>query len=306
MNNIDSYKVGNSSIKISRDLGCNLFDWQVDGYKLLYTPPGFLETDWDFPLGGNPILIPSVGRTWDRTGAEAVAERYTVAGDEKVYNMPCHGVGLISDWRKTSENLTASEAVINYEMTIPEAVQQAHYPWNLSLAVAFTLSEKELSIDAVVTNRDNRVAPYAFGYHPFFKIGDESRQGLSVHMPIKHKLELYPGLLIPTGNLLPCDPILKMERGVEYDGGYVVSEGSRASIVDEAHGVKIHVDIDPTFELFVVYSSSTGEFVCLEPWSKGLGMFETLKEPGWETRGDLLTLEPGESKHIGVKYWVEL
>ncbi len=303
---VDTYQAGNSSMRIAQGLGCNLFDWRVDGRPLLYTPPGFLETEWDFPLGGNPILIPSVGRTWDRTGTEPIAERYTIAGDDKVYTMPCHGVGLISDWRKIGENVGESEAVVSYEMRIPEAVRQAHYPFDISLVVTFTLRDRELLVDAVVTNQDTRIAPFAYGYHPFFAIGDTKRRGLSVHMPIENKLELFPGLLIPTGKQLPCDPVMKMEPGVEYDGGYVVSTGTRASIIDESNGLKIHVDVDDTFELFVVYSSSTGEFVCLEPWIRGLGEFENLSKPGWETAGNLLLLDPGESRKIRVKYSVEL
>ena len=305
MSIVDTYQAGNSSMRIARGLGCNLFDWRVDGRALLHTPPDFLEKQWDFPLGGNPVLIPSVGRTWDRTGAEPVAERYRISGDDKAYAMPVHGLAMVADWKKTREAQSGPEAVVSYEMRLPEAVRQAHYPFDISLAITYTLRGRELLIDGVVTNQDTRIAPFAYGYHPFFAVSDAKREGLSVHMPIENTLELCPGLLVPTGNLLPCNPVLNLEPGVEYDGGYTISTGSRASIVDDANGVKIHVDVDETFELFVVYSAATGGFVCLEPWSRGLGEFESLREPGWETLGKMLVLRPGESKRIQVKYSVE-
>ena len=51
-------------------------------------------------------------------------------------------------------------------------------------------------------------------------------------------------------------------------------------LVDRPAGHTINIDFDETAELLVVYAPGGADFMCLEPWTRGLGGFGALRKPG--------------------------
>ena len=76
---IDRFTVGGAEFAIARELGCNLFSWVVDGREVFHRPAGFPERGLPYE-GGNPLLFPAVGRTWDRSVEPPAADAYRLAG----------------------------------------------------------------------------------------------------------------------------------------------------------------------------------------------------------------------------------
>jgi galactose mutarotase-like enzyme len=76
------------------------------------------------------------------------------------------------------------------------------------------------------------------------------------------------------------------------------------SLVDRRAGHTVHVDFDNNCELFFLYSPDGSDFVCIEPWTRGLGAFESLKDPGWESGKLIPVLQPGETIEFKATFGV--
>jgi galactose mutarotase-like enzyme len=303
---IDRYSLNDgSSFSIAPDFGCNLFSWHVGGREVFYRPKGVPGERGKFYKGGNPVLFPSVGRTWDRSGDKPRPESYRIYGLEEEYRMPIHGILPDAVWKKTAEQVKESTIRVEYGCCIPREIRGRHYPFDIDFRLAYTIVPGNLSATAFFRNAGATPAPLAFGYHSYFALSDNSRQGVKIDLPCSQRLQLDPESLVPTGAVVPVDSTLMLEDGVQYDAVFSGMCGHRASLTDTGAARVIHIDFDDWIEALVVFSTAGASFVCIEPWTRGLGAYETLCRPGWEGAGTLNILQPGETRTIRVSYSVE-
>ncbi len=260
----------------------------------MYCPEDLPQTAQKITGGGNPILFPSVGRTWDHSSGEPVAGVYRVFGHEKPYFMPSHGVLFMSEFRKIDEQTTSDSITTAYETRISEKIREASYPFDLSLTQRFTLKANSVELESTIINHGGVPAPCAFGYHPYFAISNPKREGITVRMPVAKRLLLTPDTILLTGESEPTDGIFDLQADLNYDQPFGEPTGTRMSIIDRNAGHTINVDFDKKCELFLLYSPAGSDFVCIEPWTRGLGAFEQLKEPDWESGKLIPVLQPGE------------
>jgi galactose mutarotase-like enzyme len=300
----DTYKIKpNSGFVIAPLFGCNLISWTVEGKPVFYYPDSFSREPGNFFKAGNPILFPSVGRTWDLSGGEPIPEQYRIFGDSRVYRMPTHGVLPSGHFQRRRERVSGDRVEVEYLFTLRQAIQESHYPFDVRFMQRYVLKACSVKMEAILENHGQSVAPFAFGYHPYFNL--ESRQGVEVHLPCREQLRLDPKLLIPTGSETFSGGVLTLAEDVSYDNVFGGLTGQRASIVDKKGGRTIHIDFDSNVENLVVYSPVGSKYVCLEPWTKGLGGFGSLAEDGWQKGDRINVLKPGETRTIEVSYTVE-
>ena len=76
-------------------------------------------------------------------------------------------------------------------------------------------------------------------------------------------------------------------------------------LIDRPAGRTINVDFDQSAEMLVVYAPDSADFMCLEPWTRGLGGFAALREPGWEKGKAVPVLEAGEVREFASRFSVE-
>jgi len=294
---IDTYTLDEgTSCGIAPDWGCNLVSWKVDGAELMYCPPGLPEEATKITGGGNPILFPSIGRTWDRSSCEPIPGIYRIYGSDKTYFMPSHGILFLSSFEKAGVVRTVEGITVQYDLTVPEKVREENYPFDVGLTQQFTLRQKSVELEAVLTNHGSIPAAAAFGYHPYFAISNPGREGVKVRLPVSRRLLLTPDTILPTGETEPADGQIDLVPDVYYDHLFDGRTGDRMSLIDRKAGRAIHVDCDEKFEMFVLYAPDGAEFVCIEPWTRGLGAYERLREPGWESGESIPILQPGESR----------
>lgn len=300
----DTYELGaNTVMSIAPEYGCNMFSWVVNGREILYCPGDLFRSLENFFAGGNPILYPSVGRTWDRSGSKPNAGIYQINGGKGTYQMPLHGIVPLGTWHKRWEKVTDDCIQVEYAFFVPEEVLSRHYPFDVSFRLCYTLNSAKVKMEAFFENKGNSSAPLAFGYHPYFRITDKN--SVQLHLPCRRRVLLDPELLIPTGEETPASPILSLEENKAYDMAFGNVNTNRASIVDQKAGITVHVDFDENIEMFVIYSGLNCEYVCLEPWTKGLGAYETLKRDNWQDTKQLYILQPQEKKIIRIEYSIE-
>lgn len=70
-------------------------------------------------------------------------------------------------------------------------------------------------------------------------------------------------------------------------------------------GRRIHVDIDKNIADFIIASPKKTPAVCIEPWTAGLGAYETLASPDWQSEPSLELVQPGATRTVEIRYTVE-
>lgn len=294
-----------NSITIAPNWGCNMFSWVMGGKELIFCPPDLPRTAQKITGGGNPILFPSIGRTWDRSSGEPIPGNYRVYGIDKTFYMPSHGVLFMCELTKSDEQAGPDQLKVTYQTRIPQKVQDENYPFDLGFTQSYTLERGSVLLEAEITNYGPVPAPCAFGYHPYFAISNPQREGISVSLPAARKLELTPDTVMLTGESQPTDGEYDLLDGIYYDWAFDEPTGTRMSIIDRRAGHAIHVDSDPKCELFVLYSPGLSDFVCIEPWTRGLGAYEQLKNPGWESGEVIPVIDSKESVKYMARFSVE-
>ncbi|MGQ9456032.1 MAG: aldose 1-epimerase [Armatimonadota bacterium] len=303
---IDKYEVARGShCFIAREWGCNLISWVVQDEEIMYCPPELPLLATKITGGGNPILFPSVGRTWDLSGDEPKLGPYRVYGSERMYHLPNHGIVFKSKFELTGVLKSPYLVTAVYVLSIPEEVRNQSYPFDVRLVQSFTLKPSRIDLWARITNYDSRPAPVAFGYHPYFRISSPTRKGVEVRLPATKELVLTRDTVLPTGETKDFDGILRLSSGKDYDNAYVGITGRRASLIDRKAKRILHIDFDQNTEILVVYAPDSAEFVCIEPWTKGLGAFMHLNNPDWEKTEKVRILQPGETMSFSVAFIVE-
>ena len=302
---MDEYTVGDStSYAIAPEFGGNLCRWRMSGADILYSPPGFPNASMRVYDGGIPLMFPSVGRTWDRTAAQPVSDRYRIWDDSETRSMPIHGILPLCRWTKRAEALGACEVSATYELEVPPSIAAAHYPYAVSYLQTFVLTAESVEIHASLTNNGARTAPVAFGLHPYFRLSNSARIGVSIHLPCTHRVELDDELLVPTGKTTPLVGPFGFDHTASYDAAFSGMNGKQARLVDRNAGHEIAIEIDDSIEMFVLYAPLNASFVCIEPWTRGLGAYETLRDGHWTAGETIAALNAGETKSVSVRFVV--
>jgi aldose 1-epimerase len=220
--------------------------------------------------------------------------------------MPSHGLVYRGKFVKTEEEQCGDRSSALYRLDIPAKVLEESYPFDVAYSQRFTLTPKSIELETVLTNNGASPAPMAFGHHPYFRVSNPAREGVEVRLPVTKWLKLDPETILFTGESEPAEGVLKLEAGVYYDHVFAGLTGSRMSLVDKQAGRTIHVDFDENFELMTVYAPDGSEFVCIEPWTRGLGAFGELNKPGWESGELIPVIKPGETRTLRAVFGVEL
>jgi len=302
----DAYHLANGvSCRIAADMGCNLLSWVVDGREVFHVDPGFGQDPRKFFYGGNPVLFPAVGRTWDRTGSTPRFGVYRIYGHTGEYFMPLHGLLQSAECQRTAQLVGKDRVRVEYSVRLPESVRQKSYPFDVSLALAYTLEQQSLCLNAAITNHGSDAAPFSLGYHPWFATADPGRRGVEAFLPCTHMRTIDPHLSVPDGGRRALSGPLRFDAETSYDGVYAGLTGTRATLRDHVGGRQIHVDVDMSIADFVVASPKTIPAVCIEPWTAGLGAYEILGAANWQAASALPLIPPGATRTVQVRYAVE-
>ena len=289
---IDRFTVGGAEFAIARELGCNLFSWVVDGREVFHRPAGFPERGLPY-AGGNPLLFPAVGRTWDRSVQPPTADAYRLAGQERPLAMPIHGFLDRCRIGPPQVDRSADYVTLTYAVVVPEALARASYPWPVALHLVLTLTARRVEIELHLRNLGGTPAPYAFGAHPYLAISESGRDGVSLALPASRSVELDPELLVPSGTTRALADPFRLDPETSYDDVFAGLSGADAVLTDRGAGRRVAVGYDGSITQFVVYAPRAAPFVCVEPWTAGLDGFSRLADPSWREKPPLPVLAPG-------------
>ncbi|MCU0779756.1 MAG: hypothetical protein MUF04_01490 [Akkermansiaceae bacterium] len=279
-------------------------EWTWRGIPILTGPENAVASASGLPAFGNPVLFPAVGRTWDFTapGAPELGW-YTLAGSPQRLRMPVHGLAGRAAWHQRHQDQAAGGPLeLGYEWSPDTDERRECYPFDVLLQLDFRLDALSLEIAARVVNRGERAAPFALGFHPYFRLADPAKA--RVRLACGEELALDPALGVPAGSRAVDGGVcLTLAPDEPCDRVFASIGTPREALIEHAGPAHdLRVSFDAGFEQLVIYRRANANFICTEPWTRGLGGFGTLREPGWEQSASLNILPPGGTWQARLRY----
>jgi galactose mutarotase-like enzyme len=291
---IHRWRAGNSTFLALPERGARLMNWNLalgDGSirDILYWPElGSLD---GFPSvrGGNPVLFPFAGRSFDQGEAD-----HWRAADGVRRPMPRHGLarqGTFSLSRLDGRGFAA-----RFE---PGEEARAAYPFDYEFTVTYRFEPLAFSCEYTLQNLGDTPLPWSPGHHFYFTVPwseGSARADYLIRIPAgQHLRQDSAGQLVPApgpaANATLADPAL-------LDLIHTGLRGNEAVFGEKGRPGDISIQLGtakkpPGDSTFVTWSESPeSPFYCVEPW---------MGPPGAATHGRGLQLvPPGQTRNFVV------
>ncbi|MSU45547.1 MAG: aldose epimerase [Lacunisphaera sp.] len=162
---IFKWQVGASSFLALPEMGARLMNWSVtlgDGSvrDIIYWPEIDNLDNLAAVRGGNPILFPFGGRTYDR--GEIHQWR---ADDGERRPMPMHGLARQGKFRTTRLDEGGYSAQF-----VPDDFAKTAYPYDYEFVVSYRFDPLGIFVELQLTNLGTRPMPWSAGHHFYFTL----------------------------------------------------------------------------------------------------------------------------------------
>jgi aldose 1-epimerase len=163
-------------VAIVTEVGATLRSFAVDGRSVL---DGFAAEEIS-TAGRGQVLAPWPNRLQDG--------RYSYAGrdgraalDEPERGNAIHGLVRWLPW--AAQDRDAASVSLGCMLD-----PQPAYPWRLELRIDYRVSDDGLTITTEATNRSDMVAPFGLGFHPYFTLGTDGIDEVTLSVPARRRL----------------------------------------------------------------------------------------------------------------------
>ena len=264
------WQVGQSTFLAFPEKGARLMNWNLtlgDGSvrDVIYWPELPALDDFVKVKGGNPILFPFCGRTFDR--GEISQWR---AADGVRRPMPIHGIARQGEFKVTRLDAHGFAAQL-----VPGAEARAAYPYDYEFVVTYRFAPLGLACEFTLKNLDTQPIPWCAGHHFYFTVPWSEglqRDDYPIRIPAGKTLKQD---MTGTGQLL-TGPTLKLEEPLGNpalidtfhtalkDNAVVFGEKGRPGDVTVRLGT---ARVPPSGATFVTWTpDAAAPFFCVEPW----------------------------------------
>jgi galactose mutarotase-like enzyme len=261
------WKVGPSTFLALPERGARLMNWNFelgDGSvrDVLYWPELENLNEFHRIRGGNPILFPFSGRTFDQGEIN-----FWRAPDGERRTMPQHGIA-----RQGTFKITRLDARGFSAQLIPDTAAQEAYPFDYEFIVNYRFDALSLSCEFTLQNLGKVPLPWSAGHHFYFTLpwSEGTRSDYVIRFPSTETLRQNS-----TGALIP-GPKLKAEETLSNPdlldtiqtrlGSNEVRFGERA----KPGYVSVHLGTrrtPPADAAFVTWTADEkAPYFCVEPW----------------------------------------
>lgn len=191
-----------SSIEIDQ-MGASVLDYFVKTHRgPLNLIDGFHSYE-EMLEGKSPrsaILAPFYGRM-QNDSYSFNGETYSLADGNAIH-------GLISHEKFQVANIDINSESACITLTCDKLVTSPveYYPFQIELSVTYTLSGRKLLVEIQGKNVDSKPAPFACGWHPYFRLSEKGIDSLALNIPFE-KLVLTDSNFIPYSYEMAFSPI---------------------------------------------------------------------------------------------------
>ena len=262
------WRVGNSTFLAMPEKGARLMNWNLtlgDGSvrDVIYWPELANVENVHLTRGGNPILFPFCGRSFDNGEIHFWRD---AAGVRRP--MPIHGIARQGEFEVT--RLDARGFTARF---VPGDEARASYPFDYEFTVTYRFESFGLTCELRLTNHGAEPLPWSAGHHFYFALPwseGSTRADYLMRLPAGKHLRQSPtgeliagpavGLEEPLTNPALIDTFHTDLRGHEI----VFGEKGRSGDVTVRIGTEPAPPPEATFTTWTLADDSP--FYCVEPW----------------------------------------
>jgi aldose 1-epimerase len=279
--------VGGGYRAVVVEVGGGLRTLTRDGVDLV---DGYAEDE--MCVGGcGQVLMPWANRIADGRYAFGGRE-HRLALTEPARHNAIHGLVRWVPW-------TRAEGGPDFVVLTHELFPCPGYPWRLSSRTRWSVSDRGLRAEHVVTNRSDQEAPFGFGVHPYLVIPGVAVDDLELHVPAATRLAVDERLLpigeVPVGEFDFRGPSRLGRRQLDTAFGDLVRrpDGTVAASIRAPDGRAVELRADAGTRWWQVFTGDalTGarhrRSVAIEPMTSPPDAFRSGR--------DRLALAPGAS-----------
>jgi galactose mutarotase-like enzyme len=263
------WQVGPSTFLALPEKGARLMNWHLalaDGTvrDVLYWPEGQSLNDIAQIRGGNPILFPFCGRSFDRGDIHFWRD-----DTDTRRPMPLHGLARQGDFQVTRLDERGFTALFR-----PGEEARAAYPYDYEFTVSYRFEPLALFVELRLHNLDRRPIPWSAGHHFYFTLPwaeGRTRADYFIRIPADATLRqdfergpLHTGpRLGPEELLANRDLIDVFHTALKH---HAIVFGERRS--DDRITLRIGPDrVPPKHAVIVTWTAADDSpFYCVEPW----------------------------------------
>ena len=256
-----NYKIQNDNLTVTvSSLGAELVSVVgKDGYEYIWQ-----NASGEFWGGHAPLLFPHCGRILN--------SEYTYGGER--YEMGIHGFA-----RKMEFELVNQEADSLVFSLKPSEETKKIYPFDFELIAEYKIAENALFANFTVQNKDKKLLPYMFGWHPGFNLDDKNgakTEDFYIDFGDVEECSCYPlqngGFVAPDSYAysLPNGKYQLSEEENAREGTMIfVGTGNCAKLYSQKseHGVELSYSKNIPYFCIWKWESADAKYICLEPWS---------------------------------------
>lgn len=237
-------KSNESYIEVVPERGCIISKYVYRGKEVFYLDQATLEDTSKNIRGGNPILFP----------ISSYLEQDTYVYEGEAYQLKQHGFARTQAGRVIAAHASEQETSITLELTNDEQTLE-RYPFQYRLVMTYTLNQDGLTVQAEVTNKDNKTMPFYLGYHPYFFVEDKEKLELSVPSSTYHEMI--------AGSMNGEQFNLQL---AEANVIYHELQANSCTMIDHARSLRVTIEYDDVYQYIVLWALEGKPFICIEPW----------------------------------------
>lgn len=213
--------------------------------------------------GGNPILFPFSGRTFDRGEIS-----FWRAADGVRRPMPQHGVARQAEFKIVRLDAHGFAAQL-----VPDAETRAAYPYEYEFTVSYRFESLSLSCEFALTNHGTEPLPWCPGHHFYFTLPwteNSARGDYRIRIPATERLKQDSlGQIVPGPTLNVDEDVANIALIDTLHTRLAANEVKLSSPTRrETLSVKLGTSpIPPADATFVTWTADEkAPYYCVEPW----------------------------------------
>lgn len=216
--------------------------------------------DPEFWQRRSPLLFPIVGRLKDDT--------YEIEGNR--FSMKQHGFArdLVFNPSKVEKEELVFELFENEEtMKI--------YPFRFILRIAYKIEGAKVKIKAEIENRDDKILPFSFGFHPAFVCPFNIGEKIEDYYVVFEKEEICERFFLENGLISNKelfnirDKVLNLSENLFENDAVILGKVLSKKVFlqrKNGRGSKIEVAFKG-FQYLGLWKKKDAPFLCIEPWN---------------------------------------
>ncbi|MBR9920206.1 MAG: aldose 1-epimerase [Bacteroidetes bacterium] len=222
-------------------------------------------------------------------------KHYQFPLNDPIHDNALHGFGASTCFSVDAIELHSNKAVIALSLDFKGL---EYYPFPFKLKVRYTLwSEPDrFELEVEIENRGQTSMPFAFGWHPYFKLDENGCENWQLQLPVSEEI-LVSETMIPTGKTKTFSEFDSLQKIGDRDFDTCYQIAGQSAVLKLNHGQQFlqikPLDKQKAFPYYQLFIPPDRMSIALEPMTANINAFQNMD--------GLWALKAGESRKTGFK-----